>query len=119
MLSALELFGLILEPCPLKDDLLLSHICQPSVPEVFFTITSEGLNPRYDYRKVRQVRYKASDVHTNDPYALEEADPSDSHSADHGQAGLELVTGLNAGNWLSLCFLTFALSLGLSLCFCV
>ena len=46
MLSALELFGLILEPCPLKDDLLLSHICQPSVPEVFFTITSEGLNPR-------------------------------------------------------------------------
>ena len=37
--------------------------------------TNEGLYPRYDYRKVRQVRYKASDVHTNDPYALEEADP--------------------------------------------
>jgi len=37
--------------------------------------TNEGLYPRYDYRKVRQVRYKASDVRTNDPDALEEADP--------------------------------------------
>jgi hypothetical protein len=35
----------------------------------------EGLYPRYDYRKVKQVRYKASDVHTNDPDKLEEADP--------------------------------------------
>ena len=40
-----------------------------------FRNSDEGLYPRYDYRKVRQVRYKASDVHTNDPYALEEADP--------------------------------------------
>ena len=37
--------------------------------------TNEGLYPRYDYRKVKQVRYKASDVRTNDPDALEEADP--------------------------------------------
>ena len=36
---------------------------------------NEGLYPRYDYRKVKQVRYKASDVHTNDPDKLEEADP--------------------------------------------
>jgi|MDTB01.3.fsa_nt_gb hypothetical protein len=35
----------------------------------------EGLYPRYDYRKVKQVRYKASDVHTNDPDKLEERDP--------------------------------------------
>jgi len=33
---------------------------------------NEGLYPRYDYRKVKQVRYKASDVRTNDPDALEE-----------------------------------------------
>jgi len=37
--------------------------------------TNEGLYPRYDYRKIRQVRYKASDVRTNNPDALEEADP--------------------------------------------
>ena len=36
---------------------------------------NEGLYPRYDYRKVKQVRYKASDVHTNDPDKLEEDDP--------------------------------------------
>ena len=35
----------------------------------------EGLYPRYDYRRVKQVRYKASDVHTNDPDKLEEDDP--------------------------------------------
>ena len=35
----------------------------------------EGLYPRYDYRKVKQVRYKASNVHTNDPDKLEERDP--------------------------------------------
>ena len=40
-----------------------------------FRKSNEGLYPRYDYRKVRQVRYKASDVRTNDPDALEEADP--------------------------------------------
>ena len=40
-----------------------------------FRNSDEGLYPRYDYRKVRQVRYKASDVRTNDPDALEEADP--------------------------------------------
>jgi len=37
--------------------------------------TNEGLYPRYDYRKVIHIRYKASDVRTNDPDALEEADP--------------------------------------------
>ena len=40
-----------------------------------FRNSDEGLYPRYDYRKVRKVRYKASDVRTNDPDALEEADP--------------------------------------------
>ena len=40
-----------------------------------FRNSDEGLYPRYDYRKVRQVRYKASDFRTNDPDALEEADP--------------------------------------------
>ena len=40
-----------------------------------FRNSDEGLYPRYDYRKVRQVRYKASDVRTNDPDDLEEADP--------------------------------------------
>ena len=40
-----------------------------------FRKSNEGLYPRYDYRKVKQVRYKASDVRTNDPDALEEADP--------------------------------------------
>ena len=42
---------------------------------IIFRNSDEGLYPRYDYRKVRQVRYKASDVRTNDPDALEEADP--------------------------------------------
>ena len=49
------------------DDLFICHKCGYDNNPL-----DEGLYPRYDYRKVKQVRYKASDVHTNDPDALEE-----------------------------------------------
>ena len=49
------------------DDLFICHKCGYDNNPL-----DEGLYPRYDYRKVKQVRYKASDVRTNDPDALEE-----------------------------------------------
>ena len=49
------------------DDLFICHKCGYDNNPL-----DEGLYPRYNYRKVKQVRYKASDVRTNDPDALEE-----------------------------------------------
>ena len=37
--------------------------------------SNEGLYPKYNYKKVQQTRYKASDVWTNDPDITEKKDP--------------------------------------------
>ena len=40
-----------------------------------FDTANEGLYPKYNYKKVQQTRYKASDVWTNDPDIIEKKDP--------------------------------------------
>ena len=68
--------------------------------------TNEGLYPRYDYRKVRQVRYKASDVRTNDPDALEEADPKKGTGKKPKGSGRRLYTDENPKDTVGIKFAT-------------
>lgn len=47
-------------------------------PDSFLNIfdqVDEAIYPMYNAKQVQRARYKASDVHTNDPDVLEEADP--------------------------------------------
>ena len=71
-----------------------------------FRNSDEGLYPRYDYRKVKQVRYKASDVHTNDPDKLEEADPKKGTGKKPKGSDRRLYTDENPKDTVSIKFAT-------------
>ena len=71
-----------------------------------FRSSDEGLYPRYDYRKVRQVRYKASDVRTNDPDALEEADPKKGTGKKPKGSGRRLYTDEDPSDTVGIKFST-------------
>ena len=67
---------------------------------------NEGLYPRYDYRKVKQVRYKASDVHTNDPDKLEEDDPKKGTGKKPKGSGRRLYTDEDPSDTVKIKFST-------------
>jgi len=82
------------------DDLFICHKCGYDNNPL-----DEGLYPRYDYRKVKQVRYKASDVHTNDPDALEE-DPKKGTGKKPKGSGRRLYTDEDPSDTVKIKFST-------------
>jgi len=82
------------------DDLYICHKCGHDN-----TPLNESLYPRYDYRKVKQVRYKASDVRTNDPDALEE-DPKKGTGKKPKGSGRRLYTDEDPSDTVKIKFST-------------
>ena len=67
---------------------------------------NEGLYPRYNAKKVQQTRYKASDVYTNDPDALEEADPKKGTGKKPKGSGRRLYTDEDPSDTVKIKFST-------------
>ena len=82
------------------DDLFICHKCGYDNNPL-----DEGLYPRYDYRKVKQVRYKASDVRTNDPDELEE-DPKKGTGKKPKGSGRRLYTDEDPSDTVKIKFST-------------
>ena len=83
------------------DDLYICHKCGHDNSPL-----DEGLYPRYNAKKVQQTRYKASDVYTNDPDALEEADPKKGTGKKPKGSGRRLYTDEDPSDTVKIKFST-------------